>query len=216
MDYKNIKQKQAEPKPVSTPAQKSAIVSEGDIVKKNQNAVVKGATDFGDTLLTTVLKPALQRTVMELVRATCQEFTRAIEKKIFGREVFGDMLFTSAPLGTRPRTNYSRITRDPYAENYGAVPYQNRNYRLVDRPPVRDVKAIGFSSFEAAQRVLQQMEDDIKETGMISVGDYYTYCGESTDYTDFKFGWTNLNGVQVTPDRHGNYSISLPVPRTLG
>lgn len=202
IDYGNITERQKNIKISKdrTPHQPMVAAKE-----KKPNELAKDVQSFKDTMINSVLVPALQRTAMELVRATCQQFTKAIEKRIFGREVFGDSLWTNAPLGSKPRTNYNKVSS------------VRSSYSVVESPSRSryDLKDLGFSSYNEAKQVLNQLIQDLEEFTVISAGEYYEYCGIAPDYTDYKYGWYNLSTAKVVPNRNGDYSIKFPVPRLL-
>lgn len=65
-----------------------------------------------------------------------------------------------------------------------------------------------------AEQVLDQMEDLIETYGMVSVADMYDLVGKSCNYTDNKYGWTNIRNAEPIRMRDG-YMLKLPKARTL-
>ena len=60
-----------------------------------------------------------------------------------------------------------------------------------------------------AERVLSQMNDLIETYDMVSVADLYDLVGITGEYTDNKYGWTNIRNAEIV--RVGNgYLIQMP------
>lgn len=60
-----------------------------------------------------------------------------------------------------------------------------------------------------AEEVLNQMCELISTYGIVSVADLYDLVGVSSNYTDNKYGWTNLRNGEVVRVRDG-YMLKLP------
>ena len=59
------------------------------------------------------------------------------------------------------------------------------------------------------EEVLSQMDNIIETYRMASVADLFDLVGESCNFTDQKYGWTNLRNAEVVRVRDG-YMIKLP------
>lgn len=116
------------------------------------------------------------------------------------------------------RVNYRSIFRDPY-RNSREQP-KEQVMRSRDRfnfddliIPIRD----GQTSVQAraeAEEVLSKLFDLTVEYGQATVADLYDACGLDTEFTDNKWGWTDLRGVE--PRRvHDGYILTLPKPIPL-
>lgn len=101
------------------------------------------------------------------------------------------------------------------------------SYYEDDRSPVRslnkpqrvtyttfDTSVICFDDPKEAQDVLNQMVEYLTTYGQVSVARCYDFSGLTPPNTANKFGWTSLNGaeVSVTPD---GYGLRLPRPQPL-
>lgn len=60
-----------------------------------------------------------------------------------------------------------------------------------------------------AEEVLSSMDDLIDRYRFASVGDLYDLVGITGDYTDNKYGWTDIRNAQVVRVRNG-YMLKLP------
>jgi hypothetical protein len=65
-----------------------------------------------------------------------------------------------------------------------------------------------------AEEVLDRMDAWIDKYDSVSVADFYEMCGVSSNYTDNKYGWTDLRGAAIQHVR-GGYLIKLPPPEPL-
>lgn len=61
-----------------------------------------------------------------------------------------------------------------------------------------------------AEEVLDNMNNIIKKYGIVSVADMYDLVGIVGNYTDNKYGWTDLRTAKIERERDGGYRIDLP------
>jgi hypothetical protein len=60
-----------------------------------------------------------------------------------------------------------------------------------------------------AEDVLTRMDELISAYGLVSVADLYDLVGITGNYTNNKYGWTDIRSAQVVPVR-GGFLIKLP------
>ena len=60
-----------------------------------------------------------------------------------------------------------------------------------------------------AEEVLERMEELIETYGIVSVADLYDLVGITGNYTDNKYGWTNIRNAEPVRVRDG-YMLKLP------
>lgn len=68
---------------------------------------------------------------------------------------------------------------------------------------------IVLESRAEAEEVLSRMDELIDMYGVVAVADLYDLVGITGNYTDNKYGWTNIRNAKVTRVRDG-YLIELP------
>lgn len=90
--------------------------------------------------------------------------------------------------------------------------YDDRDRR--DLAPTRtrtgyDYDDIILETRGEAEDVLERMEELIDMYQLVSVADFYDLVGVSGNYTDNKYGWTNVRNASVVRVRDG-YMIKLP------
>lgn len=71
-----------------------------------------------------------------------------------------------------------------------------------------------FSNRGDAEVVLERMYELLDHFDAVSIADMFDLAGESCNYTDNKYGWTNLDDARVQSVREG-YIIQLPRATTL-
>lgn len=149
----------------------------------------------GDYILHDVLIPAAKATLSEMVGG-------GIEMLLFGE---------------RRSRGSSTIYRD---RDRSYVPYNKLSRSRDDREPIRinrsrsDLDDIIIESRGEAEEVLDNLVELIKEYNVVSVADYYDMLGVEANFTDNKYGWTNLRDATVERGRRGYY-IRLPRPREI-
>lgn len=60
-----------------------------------------------------------------------------------------------------------------------------------------------------AEEVLSRMDELIETYGVATVADLYDLVGKSCNYTDNKYGWTNIRNSEAVRVRDG-YLLKLP------
>jgi hypothetical protein len=60
-----------------------------------------------------------------------------------------------------------------------------------------------------AEAVVSRMDEIMEEYEQVRVADLYDLVGISGDYTDNKYGWTNIRNARVVRTRDG-YKIEMP------
>lgn len=148
----------------------------------------------GDYILHDVLIPAMKSTLSDMVGG-------GIEMLLFGER----------------RSRGSSIYRD---RDKSYVPYNKISRTRDDREPIRvsrskiDLDDIIIESRGEAEDVLDNLVELIQTYNVVSVADYYDMVGIESNFTDNKYGWTNLREATVDRVRRG-YCIKLPRPKEI-
>lgn len=98
----------------------------------------------------------------------------------------------------------------------GYVSYRDYS-RSDDRDRFRDSRSrssyahddVILDSRGEAEEVLTRMDELIDTYGNVSVADLYDLVGKSSEYTDNKYGWTNIRNAEPIRVRDG-YMLKLP------
>lgn len=67
-----------------------------------------------------------------------------------------------------------------------------------------------FDSRGEAELVLDNMIDILGRYDRVTVMDFYDLAGITSEFTDSKYGWTDLRGTKVSGSPSRGYSIDLP------
>lgn len=80
-----------------------------------------------------------------------------------------------------------------------------------ERTPVSRYKydEIIIDTRAEATEVLEYLRSILSEYDVVSVADFYETVGAPSNYTDNKYGWTNLDDAKIQRDRNG-YIIDFP------
>lgn len=147
-----------------------------------------------DYILYDVLLPAAKKTISEIV-------SNGIDMILYGE--------------TKPKSK-SRGTKVSYNRYYDDRDddYRRRDSSRRARVLGYDYEDVILESRTEAEEVLNRMEDLIDTYGVVSVADLYDLVGISGNYTDNKYGWTNLRTAGIERTRDG-YLIVLPKVKPL-
>lgn len=126
-------------------------------------------------------------------------FTTADGRTItpYGRDISG--------LITSPKPSYSDF--------YTSMSGQSENFSRGSRAR-HDFDDILFESRGEAEDVLSYLVDLTIDYGVASVADFYDLSGIESQFTDNKYGWTNLRDACIDRVRNG-YIIRLPQAKPL-
>lgn len=106
--------------------------------------------------------------------------------------------FAPTPPNTVNVGSYSRYWTNPNNQPQYA-PYSGMN----------NPQEIIFTTRRDAEAVLSEMLQSIATYGRVSVAEYYDMVGITTDYTDYAYGWTDLQPATIAVTA-GGYVIRLP------
>ena len=146
--------------------------------------ISEDANNAGGYILGEVIIPALKKTIYDI-------FTNGIDIILYGESRGGNR-----------RSTADRVSYSSYSdrERRPAVNRINVAYSYDD---------IILDSRAEAMDVLSRMEEIIDAYRVVSVADLYDLVGVRGNFTDNKYGWTNLNSADVIRVRDG-YQIKLP------
>lgn len=135
---------------------------------------------FGDVLI-----PSIKKAISDIV-------TNGIEIILYGE--------TKGRRSTADRVSYRSY-------------YDYRNSRSDDRnisiSSTYNFDDIILDTRGEAQEVLDRMDELMDTYGLVRVADFYDLVGITGNYTDNKYGWTNLRNASVVRVRDG-YLIKMP------
>lgn len=153
----------------------------------------------GDYLLHDVLIPAMKSTLSDMVGG-------GIEMLLFGerrsRGTYRDRGHSYVSYGSYFGDSRDRDRRD------------NRRELSRSERSRHDFDNLSFETRGEAEDILSHLVDLTVDYNVATVADYYDLAGVESQFTDNKYGWTNLRDASVDRVRQG-YTIRLPQPRVL-
>lgn len=118
---------------------------------------------------------------------------------------------------SRPSRRPSRGGARPSKTSY------NKMYQEEERRPASmsrrarsqfDFDEIAMETRAEGLEVLDNLYTLVSQYGSATVAEFYELAGISANYTDQKYGWTDLRGSDVIKTRDG-YVVDLPKPKPL-
>ena len=171
--------------------------------KKFEETFISGdAQSVGGYVLWDVVIPAAKDTIADAV-------SQGIERMLFGEARSSSRRGGSSRSGSAQGfVNYSR--------------FGSGGTRRDNSPPQLSRRARASHAFDEividnrgeAEGVIDGLEDLIGKYGSASVSDLYDLIGTTGNFTDEKWGWTNLEAAGVSRVRSG-YLLNLPRPEPL-
>lgn len=187
------------------PKEELKKVVKGGVVQKKPSVGKKFRESlFGGTLVAAgtyilydVLIPALQALVVDSIRGGSE------------RLVYGDKV---AP-GIRRDGNKSYVNYSGFS-NQGVTRRPQQQELSMNRAVRHNFETSVFESKADAEAVLSQLLGVLQDYPTASVSDFNSLIGKTGDFTDVKWGWTNLSSAYVSRIREG-YIVNLPAPIPL-
>ena len=115
------------------------------------------------------------------------------------------------------RGSYSGASyRNYYESNRGGRSRDRDDEKDADDNSIYKYRNLTFDFRQDALAVIDAMQDVLDEYDAVSVADLYDIAGvSSNNWTNNKYGWTNLDTAEVAHARGGGYKLVLPKARPL-
>lgn len=209
----NSKKQRAEEAKSETarPEIKKIVTTSGTIRKASLGSRMRetfageGARETGTYVFFDVIIPAIKAMAFDTI-------TQGADRILFGGR---DVIRSGMANAPRTRTNYNQISTK------AANNYPGRNFEGGGREISRAARnnhrfdEILLDSRGEAEMVLDTMQDLISRFQWVSVPEFYSMVDVTAEFTDEKWGWTNISTAQIRPSR-GKYVILLPSPEYDG
>lgn len=197
-DYKpnsnKSKQEALEKKEVKKVISGTATRRKNEVRKLTDIFVHEDISNVKTYVFMDILVPAIKKAISDIV-------TDGVDMILFG--------------GTTNHNKKGNTINGSY-KNYVSFSSNNRDTR--DRGYSRDGYSYDDIRYETrgeAEAVLNQMDDILDQYQEVTVLDYYDLSGVTGNFTDNKYGWTDLRSASVERLRGGGYIIKLPRARVL-
>lgn len=179
----------------AVPEKKVEKVISGTAKTKKKTGMMKLADIFIEDDVNSVKSYIVGDVVIPTIKKTIYDvITGSLDMFFFGGTGGGKARSTADKVSYRNYTSYSS-KRDA-------------------RPATRSVRGYDYDevvldSRGEAEEVLARMDELVATYGLVSVADFYDLVGITCQYTDNKYGWTNIRNAQVMRVRDG-YMIKMP------
>ena len=191
-EQKNKLAERKERKPISKVTKgKVKVKKKSELHKLADTFISEDAAKVKSYVIGDVLIPAIKKAISDIV-------TNGIDMILYGET------------GHSKRSSSSRISYSKYYDD-------RRDDRRSSTSSLRsryDYDDVIFETRDEAKEVLERMDELIDLYGVASIADFYDLAGITGNYTDNKYGWTNLASADVVRVRDG-YTIKLPRVRPL-
>lgn len=196
-EYKPNSHKSKEDQQMAVPEKKVEKIIAGTVKSKKKSEIQKftdvfiseDVTNVKSYILLDVLVPAIKKAISDIV-------TNGIDMILYGESN-----------RTKSNTTASKVSYRSY--------YDKGNDRL-DHGSYNSRTKTGYSYDDIildnrgeAEDVLSRMDELISTYGVVSVADLYDLVGVTGNYTDNKYGWTDIRSAQTIRVRDG-YMLKLP------
>lgn len=194
-EYKPNSHKSKEEQRESVPDKKVEKVVTGTVKAKKKNEIQKitdifiseDVTNVKSYILMDVLVPSIKKAISDIV-------TNGIDMILYGES-------------NRTKSN-SAASKVSYRSYYDKG-NDRRDYNFSRTKTGYSYDDITLDNRGEAEDVLTRMDELISTYGVVSVADLYDLVGVTGNYTDNKYGWTDIRSAQVVRVRDG-YLIKLP------
>ncbi len=194
-EYKPNSHKYKEDQNRSAPEKKVEKVIAGTVKSKKKSEIRKFTDVFisedidnvKSYILLDVLIPAIKKAISDIVTNGIDMILYGETGKTKSNSTASKVSYRSYYDGRNGRRDYSAI-RTKISYNYDDIIFDNRG---------------------EAEDVLSRMDELISTYGLVSVADLYDLVGVTGNYTDNKYGWTNIRSASVIRVRDG-YMLKLP------
>lgn len=146
-----------------------------------------------------VLLPALQNLITDFV-------TQGVN-----RAVYGDAAPARTTRGSAPRTHVSYNQPSSIVRPATSTPATRRP---VTQPSAFDIGDLIVGSKIEADMICEKLYETVEEYGAATVANLNDLIGQTSAYTDHKWGWTDLERLSIAKIREG-FLIKLPEPEDL-
>lgn len=190
-EYRSNSHKSREKQNESLPEKKVEKIVSGSVKSKKKSGLQKitnvfvpdDVDDVKSYIFEDVVVPAVKDVVLNVVKAIL-----GVNDGSRGKSPSASKISYRKYYDDRERRDYASAARTRVGYDYDDVVIENRG---------------------EAEDVLSRMDELIATYGLVSVADFYDLVGITGNYTDNKYGWTDIRNASVIRVS-GGYMIKLP------
>lgn len=202
----------AEAKPEKKPEKKVEQITTNSVVRRkkpwtkrlSESFVGGDAQSVGAYIVAEVLLPAAKDMIADAV-------SQGIEKMLFGE--------ARAPRGRAPGNrglggSTSHVSYNRYSGNSQTVRNQGPKPISPRARATHDFDEIILATRAEAEEVIDNLYSLVGDYDVATVSDLYGMVGQTGNYTDEKWGWSDLRGTSISRVK-GGYLLDLPRPQFI-
>jgi len=169
---------------------------------------------FAETFFGGDTKGVLNYVMIDVLLPAAKDMIADAVSQGIERMIFGEARSTSRRTGMRPGGHSGYVSYNRFAPNNQQR--QREEPRNVSRRAraSHDFDEIILATRVEAEEVISRLFDIIARYEQATVSDLYELVGVSGNFTDEKYGWTDVRGAGVVRTRNG-YLLDLPKPEQL-
>ena len=183
----------------------------GDAIKRDKKSLGsrlrtmlggKDGQSVPDYIMYEVLGPALKDMITDAV-------IQGVERMVYGEAQSSVRRSANrrGPVGSSSHIQYNR---------YSGTQRENRPTMSTRGRASHDFGEIELHTRAQAEAVIAQMVEFVDRFGHTSVADLYEMVDFEAEFTDERWGWTDLRGADVRRTRQGTYVLILPRTEPIG
>ena len=165
------------------------------VISKAARKATKGGLayeirEIANSLFSSLMKPTMQNLLLDFVNGALRMLVLKEDASSYGR------------------------AHTPYNRFFDTSPtYQKSSSYSTVAPPIRanPYEPVLIPTRQEAETVLYHMRARIEEFGWVTVGDLYSMCRMPSNFTQERWGWTDLKHVGIGHTNQG-WFIDLPEP----
>ena len=203
-DFKPNSHRYKEEQKDSAEKKKVEKVISGKVKTKKKSEISKfadvfiseDASNVKSYIFMDVLVPAIKKAISDIV-------TDGIDMILYGET--GRSKRRSSGSNNSSYVSYNRYSDRDRRDERRETSYRSARYDFDD---------VTFDRKSDAEITLDKMDEIIETYGVVTVADLYDLIEVSGNYTDSKYGWTNLSSAEIIHVRDG-YKLKLPRVRPV-
>ena len=163
-----------------------------------------GARKVADVFISEDAANVKSYIVMDVIVPAIKDVLSNVVKDSIDMILFGGT--TRRGSGSSRKTNAEYVSYNRFSDRRDDRRYDSRS-TIASRYNFDDIT---LDSKAEADEVLERMDELLDTYGMVTVADLCDLVGISCEYTDNKYGWTNLRNAKVVRLRGNEYMLDLP------
>lgn len=205
-------EKKAAPKKATEPKKVEKVVT-GEVVTRKKPL----GRQFKDTFVPGDVKGAAGHVFLSVLVPAAKDMIVESAQEYIQRMIYGEDSGPRRRASQRSNGLFGRIDYNGISSGAKKV-YQKEDPRSAG--PSRRARAmhnfdeIILATRVEAEEVIDRLFDIVSQYEVATVRDLYDLVGETAQWTDEKWGWTDIRGAAVTRVRNG-YLLDLPRPEPI-